>query len=75
MGLFRISRGFNRLGFGRATLFAVQRSRAESFPHGGCRALLADELEGAGVNQSVMSLYRVLFNKNVLARHREHTIR
>lgn len=69
LGLFWISRGFNRLSFWRAALFTVQGSRAESFPHCGCRALFADELEDASVNESVVSLYSVLSNKNVLASH------
>ena len=68
LGLFWIS-GFNRLSFWRATLFTVQGSRAESFPHCGRRALFADDLEDAGVNESVVRLYSVLSNKNVLASH------
>lgn len=64
----------NSLGFWRTAFFTVQWSGAVCFPHCGCRALLADEFEGAGVNESIVSLYGVLFNKNVLARHKEHKI-
>ncbi len=64
MRLFRISRGFKGFWFGRTALFAVQRSRAVSFPHGGCRVLLADELEGAGVNQSSATILQSYYLDN-----------